>query len=78
MCKAGNRNEEEEKGSVIEACAMEDGVALDNDVRKEVATDTVSGGARTLRTLVLEAPTAGPRAGVRPRVTNGGGGKAGN
>ena len=39
-----------------------------------MATNTTSGGAATLHTPVLETPTAGPRAGVKPRVTNGGGG----
>ena len=40
--------------------------------------DTTGGSAATLHTPVLETPAAGPRAGVRPRVTDGGGGKAGN
>ena len=57
---------------------MEDGVALDNDVRKEVATDTTSGGVGTLHTPVLETPAANPRAGMRPTFMNGGGGKEGN
>ena len=55
-----------------------DEVATDNDVRKEVATDTTSGDVGTLPTPVLETPEAGPRADVRPRVTDGGGGKSGN
>ena len=42
----------------------------------EVATDTTSGGAATLHTPVLETPATGSRAGVRPRVMGGGGGKA--
>ena len=35
--KAGNLNKEEEEASIIEACAIEDGMAADNDFRKEVA-----------------------------------------
>ena len=35
-------------------------------------------GAGTLRTATLETPASGPRAHVRPRVTDGGGGKDGN
>ena len=54
------------------------GVATDTDVRIEVAMDTMSGGAATLHTPVLETPAAGLKAGVRPRVTEGGGGKAGD
>ena len=53
-----------------EAVDYRDGVAMDNNVRKEVATDTTSGGAGTLPTPVLETPVAGLRAGVRPRVTD--------
>ena len=37
---------------------------------------SVNGGAGTLHTPVLETLASGPRAGVRPRVTDGGGGKA--
>ena len=51
------------------ACTIGDRVATDNDVRMEVATDTMSDGAGTLPTPVLETPAAGPRADVRPRVT---------
>ena len=51
--------------SMDEGRDYRDGVATDNDVRKEVSTDTMSGGAS-------------PRADVRPRVTDGGCGKAGN
>ena len=40
--------------------------------------DATSGGPPTFHTPVLETPAAGPSARVRPRVTNGGGGKAGN
>mgnify|MGYP000409131333 CR=1 FL=1 len=50
-----------------EAGDYENGVATDNDVRKEVATNTTSGGATTLHAPVLETPAAGPRAGMRPR-----------
>ena len=39
---------------------------------------TVERVVATLHTTVLETPTVGPRAGVRPRVTNGGSGKEGN
>ena len=54
------------------------GVATDNNVRMEVATNitSTSDGAATLHAPVLETPAAGPSARVRPRVTNGGGGKA--
>ena len=38
----------------------------------------MSSGAATLHAPVLENPAAGPSAHVRPRVTNGGGGKVGN
>ena len=80
--KAGNRDdgkesEEEEATSIIEACVIGGGVATDNDVRTEVATDMTSGSAETLPTPVLETPAASLRAGVRPRVMDGGG-KAGN
>ena len=51
---------------------------MDDDVRMEVATDTTSGGATTLHAPALETSAAGPSARVRPRVTNGGGGKAGD
>ena len=83
--KAGNRDNgketvEEEAASVLEACIMGGGVATNDDVRMEVATDitSTSGGAATLHALDLETLAAGPSARVRPRVTNGGGGKAGD
>ena len=60
--KAGNRNEEEVKASVTEADPIEDGVAADNDVRKEVVTDTTSGGAGTLPTPILEIRRSPTRA----------------
>ena len=46
----------------------------------EVATNitSTSGSAATLHAVDLETPAAGPTARVRPRMTNGGGGKAGN
>ena len=75
--KEGNQSEKEE-ASIFETCAIEDGVATNNDVRKEMATDMASGGAATLHTLILETPAVGPSAGVRPRVMHGGGGKAGD
>ena len=68
----------EEAASVLEACAIGDGVATDNDVRTEAATDMTSGGAGTLPTPILGTTAAGPSARVRPRVTDDGGGKAGN
>ena len=40
--------------------------------------EETSGGATSLHAPVLETPAAGPSARVRPRVTNGGGGKEGN
>ena len=43
-----------------------------------MATDTTSGGAATLHAPVLETLAAGPRAGVRPRVTDSGSEKAGD
>ena len=81
--KADNRDEdetgeEEAAASILDACETEDGVATDDDVRMEVATDERSGGVATFHTPVLETPAPGPRAGERPRVTDGGGGKAGN
>ena len=83
--KADNRDNgketvEEEAASIIDACIIGGGVATDDDVRMEVATDitSTSGGAATLHAPFLETPAAGPSARVRPRVTNGGGGKAGN
>ena len=36
------------------------------------------GGVGTLPTPILETPASGRRAGVRPRVTDSGGGKVGN
>jgi hypothetical protein len=55
-----------------------DGVAVDDDVRMEAATDVATGGAGSLPTPILGTTAAGPSARVRPRVTDGGGGKAGN
>ena len=40
--------------------------------------EKTGGGAGTLHTPGLETPATGPRAGVRPRETDGGSGKAGN
>ena len=40
--------------------------------------EETSGGAATFHTPVLETTVAGPSARVRPRVMNGGGGKADN
>ena len=68
----------ERGASVIEACAIEDGVAADNDVRKEVATDTTSGGVGTLPTPVLETPAVGHEGPRETGETNGGDGKACN
>ena len=71
---------EEEAASIINACIYGGGVATDNDVWMEVATGiaSTSGGVATLHAPVQETPAAGPSARVRPRVKNGGGGKAGN
>ena len=44
----------------------------------EAAPNTTSGGAATLHTPALEALAVGPSVGVRPTVTDGGGGNAGN
>jgi hypothetical protein len=55
-----------------------DGVAADDDVRMEAATDVATGGAGSLPTPILGTMAAGPSARVRPRVTDGGGGKAGD
>ena len=70
----------EDFASILEACEIEDEVATDNDVQEEVATGTTSGAAATLHTPVLESLTSAIdiTVGVRPRVTNSGGGKAGN
>ena len=38
----------------------------------------MSSGVASLHATILETPAAGPSARVRPRVTNGGDGKAGN
>ena len=54
----------EDFASILKACKIEE----------EVATDAASGGAVTLHTPVLEIPATGPR----PRMTDSGGGKAGN
>ena len=40
--------------------------------------EETSGGALTFHTPVLETTATSPRAGVRPRETDGGGGKAGS
>ena len=64
--------------AIDEVGDYEEGVATDTDVRMEVATDTTSDDAATLHTPVLETPAAGPSTGVRPRVTDGGGDKAGD
>ena len=55
----------EDFASILEACEIEE-------------EEETSGGATTLHAPVLETPAAGPSARVRPRVTDGGGGKAGN
>ena len=55
----------EDFASILEACEIE----------KE---EEISGGAATLHTPALEASAVGPSAGVRPRATGSGGGKAGN
>ena len=55
----------EDFASILEACEIEE-------------EEGTSAGAATFHTPVLETPTTGPRAGVRPRETDGGGGKAGN
>ena len=61
----GNRDNnketvEEEAESIIDACVIGRGVATDDDVRMEAATDmtSTSGGAATLHALVLETPAA--------------------
>ena len=83
--KAGNRDKgnetaEDEAASIIDACIYGGGVATDNNVRGRVATDitSTSGGVATLHAPDLETPAVGPSARVRPRMMNGGGGKAGN
>ena len=80
--KAGKRDdaengEEEVVASILEACGIGDGGAADNDVRTKAATETTSGGAGSLPTPILEAPMAGPSAGMRLSATGGDGGKAG-
>ena len=56
----------------------------DNRSGKEVSRynsttgEETNDGATILHTLVLETPASGPRAGVRPRVTDSGGGKDDN
>jgi hypothetical protein len=55
-----------------------DGVAADDDVRMEAATNVATGGTGSLPTPILGTTAAGPSARVGPRVTDGGGGKAGN
>ena len=47
-------------------------------IRGQEREKTVSSVAATLHAPVLETPEVGPRAGVRPRVTDGDGGNAGN
>ena len=62
-----------------EGTAMEAGNYGFGTWRPETSSEEeTSGGAATLHTLVLETSASGPRAGVRPRVTDGGGGKVGN
>jgi hypothetical protein len=46
-----------------------DGVAADDDVRMEAATNVARGGAGSLPTPILGTTAAGPSARVRPRVT---------
>ena len=55
----------EDFASILEACEIEE-------------EEETSGGAATFHTPVLETPETGLRAGVRPRETDGGGGKVGN
>jgi hypothetical protein len=55
-----------------------DEVAVDNDVWIKVVTDMASGGAETLLTPILGTTAANPGSRVRPKVTDGGGGKAGD
>ena len=54
----------EDFASILEACEIED--------------EETSGNATSLHAPILEAPETGQSTRVRPRVTNGGGGKAGN
>jgi hypothetical protein len=54
------------------------GVAADDDVRMEAVTDVATGGAGSLPTPILGTTATGPSTRVRPRVTDGGGGKAGD
>ena len=51
-----NETVEEEAASIIDACIYGGGVATDNDVRVEVATDitSTSGGPATLHAPFLE------------------------
>ena len=51
--------------TIIKACEIEE-------------EEETSGSATTLHAPVLETPAVGPSARVRPRVMNGGGGKAGD
>ena len=55
----------EDFASILEACEGEE-------------EEETSGGAAAFHTPVLETTETGPRAGARPRETDGGGGKAGN
>ena len=55
----------EDFASILEACEIEE-------------EEETSGGAAAFHTPVLETTATGPRAGARPRETDGGGGKAGN
>jgi hypothetical protein len=57
----------EDFARLLDACEIE----LDDE-------EETGGGAATLHTSVLGTTAAGPSAGVRPRVTDGSGGKAGD
>ena len=65
---------------VIEACVIGEGIATDNNVRMEVATDMTSttGGVKILPTPILVTSTVGHEGPHETGETDGGGKKVGD
>ena len=78
LSTCGERSTEDEVGDGEAAIAGSSGHEGVRAWRPETSSgEKTGGGAGTLRTPGLETPATGPRAGVRPRETGGGGGKVG-
>ena len=79
LSTCGERSTEDEVGDGEAAIAGSSGHVGVRAWRPETSSgEKTGGGVGTLRTPGLETPATGPRAGVRPRETGGGGGKVGS